>query len=51
MKEQKKPTEEQKRELPEVLTEQFAELDDSEQHQVLGFVQGIAYAKLTSKPA
>lgn len=43
--------EEQKREVSEALTEQLARLDDADQRQVMGFAQGIAYAKLTGKTA
>ena len=31
--------------------DQLARLDDADQRQVMGFAQGIAYAKLTGKTA
>lgn len=45
---------EQEREKPhvsEALVKQLASLDEVEQRQVLGFVQGITYAKLRSAGA
>lgn len=46
-----KAEQEQKPRISEVLVKQLAELNDAEQQRVLGFAQGITYAKLTSKGA
>lgn len=44
--EQEKPIEEEKCDMSAVLAERLAKLEEPERRQVLGFAQGLTYAKI-----